>query len=51
MIAASETRTKIRSEEELQSLPGDGFIHDTVDGESLLLRFPDIIASLLKAWE
>ena len=33
MIAATETSKKVWTEEELQSLPDDGFIHEVVSGE------------------
>ena len=49
MIAASETRKKIWSGEELQSLPDDGFIHEVVDGDTLPPGFRYPIARLLKS--
>jgi Uma2 family endonuclease len=36
MIASSETSRKVWTEEELQSLPDDGFIHEVVDGELVM---------------
>ncbi|MCL4787993.1 MAG: Uma2 family endonuclease [Verrucomicrobia bacterium] len=36
MIAATETSKKVWTEEELQSLPDDGFIHEVVDGDLVM---------------
>lgn len=36
MSAAVETRKKVWTEAELQSLPEDGFIHEVVDGELIM---------------
>src|ERR1044071_9553402 len=36
MIAATETSQKVWTEEELQSLPEDGFNHEVVDGELVM---------------
>jgi Uma2 family endonuclease len=36
MIAATETSQKVWTEEELQSLPDDGFNHEVVDGELVM---------------
>ena len=36
MIALTETSKKIWTEEELQSLPDDGFIHEVVNGELVM---------------
>ena len=36
MIAATETSPKVWTEEELQSLPDDGFNHELVDGELVM---------------
>lgn len=36
MIAATETSPKVWTEEKLQSLPDDGFIHEVVNGELVI---------------
>ncbi len=36
MIAATESSKKVWTEEELQSLPDDGFIHEVVNGELVM---------------
>jgi len=36
MVAQAETSQKVWTEEELQSLPDDGFIHEVVNGELVL---------------
>ena len=51
MIAQTETSQKVWAEEELQSLPEYGFIHEVVGGEHLLPGFRYPINDLFKEWD
>ena len=43
MIATTEISNKVWTEEELQSLPEDGFNHEVVDGELVMSPKNDFI--------
>jgi len=54
MSVTIETRKKVWTEEELQSLPEDGFVHEVVDGELVMspksdFYHGDICSELLTA--